>query len=76
MGEQVELAKLMKVCSYHHADPHFVHLSAGPHPALVKWESVLASFCADPTQWENDLAYPHMTVSIGPNFHGNHFEED
>ena len=72
----VEMAKPVKVCSWHHADPHCVQLSAAPHLALGTRELVLASFCANPSQWENGLAFPHMTVLNGLGFHGNHFEED
>jgi len=73
---QVEMARRVKVCLQHHVDPHFVHLFAAPHPVLVMWELVLASFCANPSQWESDLASPRMTVLIGRGFHGNRYEED
>lgn len=76
VGALVEPAEPVQVCLWHHVDPHFVHLSAAPHPALVKGELVLASFCEGPSQWEYDLAFPHRTVLIGPGFHGNHYGED
>ena len=72
----MEMASRVKVCLQHHVDPHFVHLFAAPHLALVMWELVLASFCASPSQWESDLASPRMTVLNGRGFHGNHYEED
>jgi hypothetical protein len=76
VGELVEVVEHVKVCWWHHADLHSAHPSVGPGPALVKPELVLASFCANPNQWEHDFAFQRRTVSAGPDFHGIHYEED
>lgn len=72
----MEMVAPEKVCCRRHADPHSAHPSAAPDPSLVKWELELTNFYADPSQWEHDLAFPHMTVLTDLDFRGNHYEED
>jgi len=59
-----------------HADPRLVRQPAGLGPVQVKQELMLASSDANPSQLVHDLAFPHMTVLVGPDFHGNHCVED
>lgn len=71
----MEMEAPERVYLQHHFVRHSVHPSVGPDPEVEKQELVKAKFYANPNLWEHDLAFPHTIVLIGPNFHGNHYEE-
>lgn len=63
--------------SQHHLfDPHSGLQFAAPDLALLKQVKVVMMLHGVPSQPGPGLACPHMIVSTGPDFHGNHSEED
>lgn len=73
-GALVMMVERMEDSQHHLFDPHSDLQFAAPDLALLKQAEMM--FHVVPSQQGHGLAFPHMIVSIGPGFHGNHSEED